>query len=126
MPSQETHLKVTNLTKTDIIATVVSGTNPSDWENKLGPAGNFQGVVIPAGKSEERREEVNRFASNCRFTMKLMFADQTQDEYTINQKFAIGKAQPGFSHSGDHIVNYNQGDKYIIITIYDQAKFQER
>ncbi|EFA05586.1 hypothetical protein TcasGA2_TC015789 [Tribolium castaneum] len=122
MPSQETHLKVTNASKTDIFTTAVSGIDPFDWENKHGPAGNFQGVSIPAGKSEERREEVNRFASNCPFTMKLMFADKTVDVYTINQKFAIGEAQPDFSHTGPHLVTYDQSGKYLIITVRDKAK----
>ncbi|XP_044260899.1 uncharacterized protein LOC123008904 [Tribolium madens] len=121
MPSQETHLKVINGTKEDITATAVTIANPKDWEDKQGPAGNFQGVGIPAGQSVERREEVNYFASKCPFTMKLIFNDQTIDEYTINMKFAIGKAQPEFSHKGDRVVNYDQQDKYIIISVYDKA-----
>ncbi|XP_044260843.1 uncharacterized protein LOC123008876 [Tribolium madens] len=120
--SQETHLKVTNATKTDIIATAVSGTDPFDWENKLGPAGNFQGVKILAGQSVERREEVNRSASNCPFNMKLIFSDGTIDDYGINQKFAIGKAKPDFHHTGPHLVSYDQQNKYVIITVHDQAK----
>lgn len=122
MPSQETHLRIVNGTRTDIRATIVTGIDPFDWEDQMGPEGNFQGVQILAGQAAEKREEVNRYASHCPFTMSLLFEDDTKDTFRINQKFAINEAPPDFSHSeGSRIIMYDQQSPYLIITVFDHA-----
>ncbi|KAJ3645483.1 hypothetical protein Zmor_023133 [Zophobas morio] len=118
MRTKKTLLCIKNETTVDIIKTSVSGTDSFDWDKGAGPHRNFVGVKINAKKSMLRREEVNRHASNCPFTMTLHFQDGTKDIFRINQKFAINDADAGFSHrTKSHEISYWRDDITLVISV---------
>ena len=116
MLKAETYLRIVNNSKSTIVSTQVTETDSFDWSGS-GPSGNFQKKKIAVGDYWEEREDVNIFASNCPFTMLLRFADGSKDKFRINQKYAIGKAKPGFSHrEGKRKITYakKEGNKLVI------------
>ncbi|KAJ3656044.1 hypothetical protein Zmor_015147 [Zophobas morio] len=118
--SQETHLMIQNFSKEDIITTIVSGVDSFDFEDGNGPIERFQNKAIPSGATVETRMEVNYYASNCPFTMTFWFEDNSSAWYRINQKYAIGEAEAGFSTAGTRKISYSKTGITIVISIFDK------
>ncbi|RZC33859.1 TPR 11 domain containing protein, partial [Asbolus verrucosus] len=123
MGSIHTRLRIVNNTNTDIINTSVSGIDNYDWDGGSRPDHNFNGVFIRSKCSEERREEVNRNARHCPFTMTLNFRNGNVDTFRIHQKQAIGCCD-GFKHiRKSHDITYERIENNLLkITIENTEK----
>ncbi|KAJ3656042.1 hypothetical protein Zmor_015145 [Zophobas morio] len=119
--SEETNLRIQNFSKEDIITTVVTGVNYFHFVGKNGPQYKFQGAAIPAGHVLTEIIKVNRFASNCPFTMIFYFRGGSTATFTINQKYAL-KAKPNFSSDGNRKIGYDKLGNTIIITVSDNGE----
>ena len=80
-----TYLKIVNYAGTDIVATVVTDTDPYDWADMRGPSLNFQDLQIPAGMSVNKQEKINGNSRSALFTMTLVFADGTREKFRAQQ-----------------------------------------
>ncbi|KAJ3660562.1 hypothetical protein Zmor_005004 [Zophobas morio] len=86
-----TYLKIVNYAGLDIIATVVTDTDPYDWADMRGPSLNFQDLQIPAGMSVNKQEKLNDDSMSALFTMTLVFADGTREKFRAQQTFGTNK-----------------------------------
>jgi hypothetical protein len=117
MPSIHTRLRIVNNT-TKGLRTSVSGIDSYDWDGGSRPDNNFNGVYIGAKSAEERRAEVNRWASNCPFIMTLNFQDGSVDVFKVNQKYAINKASANFDHRRrSHNIYCERYENVLVIRI---------
>ncbi|XP_063925734.1 uncharacterized protein LOC135139433 [Zophobas morio] len=122
---QVTHLMVQNLAQEDIITTIVTDVDEFDWSGNSGPQHNFEDIQIPAGTYHQQQEDVYSLATNCPFSMILIFSDDTRDTYRINMKYALDDSQAAFQHlEGTRDVTYSRvGDNVLLIDVRDNGTY---
>ncbi|RZC33848.1 TPR 11 domain containing protein [Asbolus verrucosus] len=124
MGSIHTKLRIVNNTNTDIINTSVWGVDNYDWDGDSRPDHNFSGVFIGSKSSEERREEVNKSANHCPFTISLQFRNGTVDTFRIHQRHAIGCCA-GFQHiRRSHNIYYNTSEGNVLTVTIENTEQQ--